>query len=372
MHFHSIPATVELIDHYRQGGYHPVHLGDEFHHGRYKVLAKLGHNASSTTWLARDNEGPQPEVSLKVLQASASKNNRELAMHQRLATTRTADHPGKGNNHVVELLDHFYHEGPNGRHLCLVFPAMVSDVRAMVTSGAPLNARDLGNLARQVLRGVQTLHAAGIGFCDLRPENIMVAYPVPTCRWDCLQPALCMPVEWRGGLEKDESVPRYLVQSQRYPCMVEREDFDRVVVVIGDLEGAQWIKSCDRMPGVALSMRAPEVIGKGRWDERADIWGLGCLIYELATNEILFPVKTRGVSEEKVDENHLGLIEWRLGEHAPQGFAVYLGERLPRGSFTVKDVERLAEVLLHMLQIAPTNRWSVNELLETPFIKGRY
>ncbi|EDN02332.1 predicted protein [Histoplasma mississippiense (nom. inval.)] len=35
------------------------------------------------------------------------------------------DHPGKG--HVIELLDYFEHDGPNGTHLCLVLPAMISD-----------------------------------------------------------------------------------------------------------------------------------------------------------------------------------------------------------------------------------------------------
>ncbi len=34
--------------------YHPVHLGDFFKDGRYKILHKLGFGSFSTVWLARD------------------------------------------------------------------------------------------------------------------------------------------------------------------------------------------------------------------------------------------------------------------------------------------------------------------------------
>ncbi|PYI08425.1 kinase-like protein [Aspergillus sclerotiicarbonarius CBS 121057] len=374
MRFHPITAMVEPIDEYRKGGYHPVHIGDEFHNGRYKVLAKLSFGASSTIWLARDNQGPHREITLKIHRASASKNNQELTMHQHLSNSPHS-HQHAGRAHITELLDHFYVNGPNGTHLCLVFPATVADLQTMMTSNHPRTANEVRCLSRQILRGLGLLHRVGIVLCDLRPGNIMIAAPAQKSHLDALQPAVCLPVEWRDGVQVDDTAPRYLVQSQRYPFLVEREEqeegFERVVVVIGDLGGAQWINQCDEVPVTELSMRAPEVIGGGWWDERADIWGLGCLIYELATNRPLFSVDTRGVSEERIDEQHLALIERRVGADALQAFAVRLGNRLPK-DFGVEHVKRLAEFLWLMLQIGPTRRWSVGELLETPFIVGRY
>ena len=52
--FRHITAPVENVLEYRPGGYHPLHLKDSLHDGRYLILRKLGYGSYSTTWLARD------------------------------------------------------------------------------------------------------------------------------------------------------------------------------------------------------------------------------------------------------------------------------------------------------------------------------
>ena len=44
----------EPLHRYRQGGYHPTHLGDTFKNGRYKIMHKLGWGSYGTVWLAKD------------------------------------------------------------------------------------------------------------------------------------------------------------------------------------------------------------------------------------------------------------------------------------------------------------------------------
>jgi non-specific serine/threonine protein kinase len=52
--FKDITSPCEWIEDYYPGGYHPVHLGDVFNDGQYKVIRKLGEGSYSTVWLARD------------------------------------------------------------------------------------------------------------------------------------------------------------------------------------------------------------------------------------------------------------------------------------------------------------------------------
>lgn len=47
-------VDAELLRRYRNGEYHPTHLGDTFKDGRYKILYKLGWGGFATVWLASD------------------------------------------------------------------------------------------------------------------------------------------------------------------------------------------------------------------------------------------------------------------------------------------------------------------------------
>jgi len=56
--------------------------------------------------------------------------------------------------------------------------------------------------------------------------------------------------------------------------------------------------------------RAPEVILGLGWDEKSDIWSIGCILAELFTGELLF-----GTHE---DIEHLALMEKILGNKLPK------------------------------------------------------
>ncbi|KAJ3445962.1 protein kinase superfamily protein [Anaeramoeba flamelloides] len=58
--------------------------------------------------------------------------------------------------------------------------------------------------------------------------------------------------------------------------------------------------------------RAPEVILKKEYNEKADIWSLGCIIVELLTGVVLFSPEGENMIEE--DKNHLNSIEKLFGK----------------------------------------------------------
>jgi serine/threonine-protein kinase SRPK3 len=89
---------------YKEGGFHPVHLGDTFQNGRYTIIHKLGHGGFAVVWLARDAKQSR-YVALKILAAHLSKECPEVEMLRRLRNGPAEGHVGK--TYVMQLLHHF-------------------------------------------------------------------------------------------------------------------------------------------------------------------------------------------------------------------------------------------------------------------------
>ena len=165
--FERITQVVEPVEEYRHGGYHPVHLHDIFDQ-KYEVVGKLAYGQFSTVWLAKDKTRTHRNVAMKILKANASADWKELSILRHMADS-DLDHPGK--EHVIELLDHFYHAGPNGTHLCLVFTVMISDVQEMIVTWTPRQAGYVRSMSRQILLGLGFLHRSDIVHCGKSMGN---------------------------------------------------------------------------------------------------------------------------------------------------------------------------------------------------------
>jgi len=116
-------------------------------------------------------------VSLKVIVAEKSGEfNHELHILMHLKESSDSSHPG--HKYVSHLLDFFYFDGPNGRHLYLIFDVLGPNM----FSGAErcTDYRLDGCLARdisaQVLLAVDYLHSSGI---------VHGGEPILTCESNC-------------------------------------------------------------------------------------------------------------------------------------------------------------------------------------------
>lgn len=118
----DFPLDMERLKHYRHGGHHPVHLGDLLNDGRYRVLHKIssGSGGRANTWLVRDlkSEGTV-YVSVKILNAKDSRpyHHPELLVHSN-------EDPLMFAENIRKPLRTFKTFGPNGMHLCFVYPAL--------------------------------------------------------------------------------------------------------------------------------------------------------------------------------------------------------------------------------------------------------
>ncbi|TDL22493.1 kinase-like protein [Rickenella mellea] len=215
----TIQAVVgaEYPGKYRDQGFHPVHLGDTFANGRYTVRHKLGYGATSTNWLVHDSI-TRKYASLKIVDATHSPGS-QLNVLKHLQSTFDANE--EGSQYVMEMLDHFVHVGPNGKHLCIVAEVLglklTTDIGELWYNEVfpPEVAK---RLVGQVALGVRYLHRRNVAHGDLYQSNILLYSPrIASWSEEDVKKYLGKPVKDflqsvdGTPLEDDPSRPKYLV-----------------------------------------------------------------------------------------------------------------------------------------------------------------
>lgn len=103
----------EASSEYVKGGYHPVKISDIFN-GRYYVIRKLGWGHFSTVWLSWDLNVKR-FVALKVVKSADHFTETAVDEIKLLKCVRDSDPTDPHLNRVIQLLDDFKIEGPNGK-----------------------------------------------------------------------------------------------------------------------------------------------------------------------------------------------------------------------------------------------------------------
>jgi serine/threonine protein kinase len=104
-------------------------------------------------------------VAIKFITADASSTQGRAEMLA-LQTLRAHCSPGSGQNHTIQLLDHFVHKGPNGSHTCLVLellgPSLNSVIQQYSDRKHHIPAKTIFKYSKQLLQAVEFLHSSGM------------------------------------------------------------------------------------------------------------------------------------------------------------------------------------------------------------------
>ncbi|XP_057979679.1 serine/threonine-protein kinase ppk15-like isoform X1 [Malania oleifera] len=208
--------------------------------GRYYVTEYLGSAAFSKVVQAHDLHTGM-NVCLKIIKNDKDFFDQSLDEIKLLKFVNK--HDPADERHILRLFDYFYFQ----EHLFIVCELLRANLyefqKFNQDSGgeAYFTLSRLQVIARQCLEALEYLHQLGIIHCDLKPENILI------------------------------------------------KSYRRCEIKVIDLGS-----SCFQTDNLCLyvqsrSYRAPEVILGLPYDQRIDIWSLGCILAELCSGEVLFP-----------------------------------------------------------------------------------
>jgi serine/threonine protein kinase len=216
-------------------------VGSEFAY--YRIQGVLGRGGMSVVYRA-DNLRLGNEVALKVLSAELSENDafrERFVRESRLAAS--INHPN-----IVPIYDAGEEEG-------LLYIAMRyvegADLKALIRQEGALSLRRTTDLISQVARGLNVAHQRGLIHRDIKPANILT--------------------EDAGAVgEAIEHV--YLADFGLMKHLRSRS---------GLTNTGQFLGTVDYV--------APEQVEGREADHRADIYSLGCVLYECLTGSVPYP-----------------------------------------------------------------------------------
>jgi serine/threonine-protein kinase PRP4 len=218
---------------------------------RYIVKAALGKGVFATVIRAQDTQ-TEELVAIKIVrnnEAMRKAGLKEVDILTRLAQADAADH-----FHIVRLFRHFVHKN----HLCMVFENLGSNLRDLVKSFGRKTGMEMQvvkSYAVQMFKALVLLRKCEILHADLKPDNIL-----------------------------NDAGPGKKIK-------------------IADLGSATAASDNDITPYLASRFyRAPEVMLGIPPQYPIDMWAIGCTLFELYTDAILFVGKSNNEMLKAIQE----------------------------------------------------------------------
>ncbi|WP_146651200.1 serine/threonine-protein kinase [Labilithrix luteola] len=227
---------------------------------KYDVLEELGHGGMATVYRANDKRLGR-DVAIKVLHPHL-KESSEIA-HRFAAEAKAVAklrHPN-----IVEVFDVSSEDEPE--QYLVVELVRGETLRKLLQQRGALPPEIAAALAAELLAALAHAHAQGVVHRDVKPENVLLELRPPRSLGS-------------GPSSDPTSTPVSSKESDRFA--VKLTDFG-----IAKLLDAQGVTSTGQVLGSPAHM-APEQIEGGEVDGRADVFGLGVLLYECMVGHLPF------------------------------------------------------------------------------------
>jgi serine/threonine protein kinase len=225
--------------------------------GPYEIVAPIGSGAMGEIFRARDTR-LRRDVAVKVLRAHLTEQPAVRARFEREARTISAlNHP-----HICVLYD----VGRDGDIDYLVLELLEGETLAARLLRGALPFDEVVAYGAQIADALDRAHSNGFVHRDLKPGNIMLT-PSGVKLLDFGLARAIRPLEPAG------------LRESRTGSTIELADVSESLTVEGTIVGT-------------FQYMAPECLDGHDADPRADLWALGCVLYEMATGRTAFAGST--------------------------------------------------------------------------------
>ncbi|CAN1748545.1 Serine/threonine-protein kinase ppk15 [Linum perenne] len=309
--------------------------------GRYYVTEYLGSAAFSKVVQAQDLYTGM-DVCLKIIKNDKDFFDQSLDEIKLLKLVNK--HDPNDERHILRLYDYFYYQ----EHLFIVCELLRANLYEFQkfnqeSGGEPYYTLSrIQMITRQCLEALEYLHSLGIIHCDLKPENILI------------------------------------------------KSYRRCEIKVIDLGS-----SCFKTDNLCLyvqsrSYRAPEVMLGLPYDEKIDMWSLGCILAELCSGEVMFPNDSVAMILGRM-VGVLGGIDIEMLENAQEADKYFTKERdlyfineeteqieyiIPEETSLESRVgtsdEAFLDFVRSLLEINPIRRLTASQALVHPWLSHSY
>lgn len=213
---------------------------------RYEIIERMGRGGMGVVYLAQDRT-LQREVAVKVLRRGPETDGRPLERFTREAKVAAA----LNDPHVVSILD--FGQTPTGEPYLVMERLIGQDLRSVVLAEGALPADRCARIAAQVLHALHATHGRGIVHRDLKSDNIFLTT-----------------VHGREHVKLIDFGISKLLEP------LDGEGEEGALTVTGAIVGTPHYISPEQAHGDASV------------DERADLYSLGVVLYEMLTGQLPF------------------------------------------------------------------------------------
>lgn len=210
--------------------------------GRYRIEARLARGGMASVYRGIDTRLQRP-VALKLIHSHLAEQPDFAQRFIREAQAAAA----LSNPHIVSIYDQGIYHSSEGERAYLVMELINGpDLRSELSAHGSFTLRDSLEITRQVLTALAVAHEAGIVHRDVKPENILLS----------------------------ESIShKHVLSPPSYTAKVADFGLARAVSDVTSTHSGQMLGT--------VAYTAPEIVTRGRADQRADLYALGVMLYEL-------------------------------------------------------------------------------------------